>query len=983
MAERRELAGTVGSSRRNSIKQDLVVRRACVVEQLENRTLLDGQNPVISEIGQWGGAAMAVAVAGTKAYVGRGPNLVVIDVSNPAFPQERGRVLLPGTVQDIAVVGDYAYVADDDSGLQIINISNPAAPTLTGGCNLYTEMYGVSVAGNYAYLASHSGLYVVDVANRAAPQWRAIYPSNYAEDVNVIGSYAYVADQVDGLKIFNVTNPLSAVLVGTCDTPGNPMDLSVVGNYAYVMDYGSGLQIVNISNRANPIISGSFPVNVIPGGVMTAGNYAYVAVGKEGLRVIDVTNPAAPVLAGTYDTLGSAYAVSVAGNYAYVADSDSGLQVINISNPAAPTWAGTHGNSGTAYGVSTVGNFAYIAGGDGGLHILDVSNPAAATLLGTYNTSGSAYDVSVVGNYAYVADDERGLRIINITNPFLPTLAGTYDTSGSAHGISVVGSYAYVADYDRGLQVIDISNPVAPRLVGTCDTSGIALSVRVVGNYAYVADYSSGLQIISIANPTAPVLAGTFDTSGNAWGVDVAGDYAYVADSWGGLRVINVANPAAPVLVGTYTTGPQAQNVRVAGNYAYVAYGFAGLGIINISDPALPTLAAMQDTSGNPWSVSVSGDLVYVADTFDGVGIFRVHYPPSDVGISDATVAENQPAGTAVGMLSASDLNAGDSFTFSLVSGTGGTDNGSFTISGNQLLTAAGFDYEVKNSYSIRVRSTDQGGLWYEKVFTITVTDVDETSPTVTAVYVKGSTWTSTFLSFLAANLSGSTSTYGFAIPVGSGDTQLQTLPWRNLDRISVRFSEDVSVAQAQFAIVGSVGSYSVSGFSYNSTDHVATWSLSAVIGADKLYVALPGSGATPVTDVAGNLLDGEWTNPTSFSDVSATSTFPSGNGVAGGDFAFRFDVLPGDSTGGSLGKVNVADIAQTKSRSSLPETASCYRSDFDGNNLINVADIAYVKSKSSIYSLPTLPPLPPTFGPVFSQVSLLLRGRPWNLWAE
>jgi len=254
-------------------------------------------------------------------------------------------------------------------------------------------------------------------------------------------------------------------------------------------------------------------------------------------------------------------------------------------------------------------------------------------------------------------------------------------------------------------------------------------------------------------------------------------------------------------------------------------------------------------------------------------------------------------------------------------------------------------------------------------------------APTVTAVYVRGSSWSTDFLSFLQANVSGSSSTYGFAIPVGSGDTQLQTLPWRNLDQISIAFSEDVSVAQAQFAIVGSVGSYSVSGFSYDATDHVATWSLSAVIGADKLYIALPGSGATPVTDTAGNALDGEWSNPTSFGQVGATSTFPSGDGVAGGDFAFRFDVLPGDSTGGSLGKVNVADINQTKSRSSLPETTSSYRSDFDANDLVNVADIAYVKTRSSISSLPVDPPVLPSFGPVFSQVSLLLRRRSWNLW--
>ena len=44
------------------------------------------------------------------------------------------------------------------------------------------------------------------------------------------------------------------------------------------------------------------------------------------------------------------------------------------------------------------------------------------------------------------------------------------------------------------------------------------------------------------------------------------------------------------------------------------------------------------------------------------------------------------------------------------------------TVNGNTIQTAASFDYEAKSSYSVRVRSTDQGGLWTEKAFTVTVT---------------------------------------------------------------------------------------------------------------------------------------------------------------------------------------------------------------------------------------------------------------------
>ncbi len=45
---------------------------------------------------------------------------------------------------------------------------------------------------------------------------------------------------------------------------------------------------------------------------------------------------------------------------------------------------------------------------------------------------------------------------------------------------------------------------------------------------------------------------------------------------------------------------------------------------------------------------------------------------------------------------------------------------------GGNLKAAAAFDYEVKNAYSVRVRSTDAGGFWVKDDFTIAVTDVNE-----------------------------------------------------------------------------------------------------------------------------------------------------------------------------------------------------------------------------------------------------------------
>jgi large repetitive protein len=88
-----------------------------------------------------------------------------------------------------------------------------------------------------------------------------------------------------------------------------------------------------------------------------------------------------------------------------------------------------------------------------------------------------------------------------------------------------------------------------------------------------------------------------------------------------------------------------------------------------------------------------------------------------------------------VGTLASTDPDLGDGASYTLVPGTGGTDNAKFTITGTSLKTAAVFDYETKASYAIRVRVTDTGGLTSEATFTIQVDDVNDAPVAVTDNY--------------------------------------------------------------------------------------------------------------------------------------------------------------------------------------------------------------------------------------------------------
>jgi hypothetical protein len=100
---------------------------------------------------------------------------------------------------------------------------------------------------------------------------------------------------------------------------------------------------------------------------------------------------------------------------------------------------------------------------------------------------------------------------------------------------------------------------------------------------------------------------------------------------------------------------------------------------------------------------------------------------PTDLALDGTlTINENAPAGTLVGNLSTIDPDVSDSHSYTLVSGVGDTHNGSFQISGNQLLVLLPPNYEANQALSVRVQTTDAGGLFHSESFTIMVIDLNE-----------------------------------------------------------------------------------------------------------------------------------------------------------------------------------------------------------------------------------------------------------------
>ncbi len=95
---------------------------------------------------------------------------------------------------------------------------------------------------------------------------------------------------------------------------------------------------------------------------------------------------------------------------------------------------------------------------------------------------------------------------------------------------------------------------------------------------------------------------------------------------------------------------------------------------------------------------------------------------PKDIVLAGGPVAENRPAGTVVGTLSATDAPT-DTLTYALVDDAGGR----FTVNAAGVLsTTIALNYEAGASYDLIVRVTDSAGQFTQNQITVAVGDVNE-----------------------------------------------------------------------------------------------------------------------------------------------------------------------------------------------------------------------------------------------------------------
>ena len=263
-----------------------------------------------------------------------------------------------------AIESSYLFAAARDSLLRIVDISNPREPFLANSVLMPGTMQSIEVNNNLAYIASGgAGLQIINVNDVNNPFIIGSYPCSSAVYIDVEDGRAYLAivghDPSYSLKILDINNPQSPILLGSGDLGFDPSEISANGNYVYMTSFESGIQIIDVTNLANLEIIGQINTYVAPW-VSAIGNRLYYSRGYS-LEIADIQNPYTPQHIASIETDILVGSIDIVGDYAYIAGLIGGLEVINISDPLNPETIAIDERGGDARDISVQGDYVYVS----------------------------------------------------------------------------------------------------------------------------------------------------------------------------------------------------------------------------------------------------------------------------------------------------------------------------------------------------------------------------------------------------------------------------------------------------------------------------------------------------------------------------------------------------------------------------------------------------------------------------------------------
>ncbi len=403
-----------------------------------------------------------VEIFGPAAYLLSSPTeasfrLEIIDITQPDDPNRYGILSVgsPGgdlLIQDLMVAARVAYVTTSQAGpilVDTLDFENPrrAGSFLTPGVtsNLDVSDDLIVAAGGSSGLL----FFERDLAPIIRPPWMPLLDMPFAQDVALVGDTAFMAAWQNGVRVYDVSDPMSPVEVAAIETGYRFFRVVVSDNFLYASFYGDlyvTTDVYDVTDPANPE-----PVGEIQGGVMAVANgYAYADwsdwLGQCALATWDVSDPAAP------------------GNEPTTINFWGGCQQCDWPWPGY-TKSYEKDPHRAISGFAVWEDQGWVAVGNAGLTALDLTDPSAPLQVGTVDINACGMSgVTAQSGTAWVATSmPSGLLGVQLTDEGDPVVTGFQPLAGFPLDAAVSGGLIYTANQTSGVSAVANQTVPAPR----------------------------------------------------------------------------------------------------------------------------------------------------------------------------------------------------------------------------------------------------------------------------------------------------------------------------------------------------------------------------------------------------------------------------------------------------------------------------------------------------------------------------------------
>jgi hypothetical protein len=596
------------------------------------------ENTNITSINQyypnnWTDGAFDIAVQGDYAYLAcRDDGLRIVNVSNLDSPADVGQLSL-SYAYAIALSGHYAFVGCcSTDGIAVVDVSDPANPVLattitTTGCSEVLK-----IKGNRLYSANgNSGMSATDITDPLHPEPLELSLDADVYGFDVHGDIVYTAGQLEGMTVWDFSDLASPVSMGNypMDDDQSANDVAVKNGYAYIGCY-RGLEVVDLATMQMISSIDSFYCSA---NVDIRDNLLYVSYGCQScpLAILDITNPLSLQILSIYSPPDIVENFTVVGDLVYTAFGSICMRVVDITEPAAPVEVTRYNRRGNVGDVRVSNSVAYLSNGNC-LTMLDVSNPLNPLEVGRYEPFNWFHDFRIAGNMAFfvrhVNSTTSTVEAVNVSDPTHPELIGALDIYNNNYDeIEIYNHYAMLGGTD-GVLILDIADPVNMTEAGFISFPYGCYKITADDRYLYVDTINEDLtseivEVYEMTDPANPVLYNSWEVEDYCWGMTGANGLLFMStgetvEIYDGLNM--VSGPLA-----TLTDFSQYQSdvdgITVEGNRLYLSLPEYGIVVYDIQDLSHPQFVGCFNTPGYARNSAVSGEILYLADG-DNFGIY-------------------------------------------------------------------------------------------------------------------------------------------------------------------------------------------------------------------------------------------------------------------------------------------------------------------------------------------------------------------------